>query len=77
MQIRRAEAADEEALAWIRRDAIRALAVSAMSREQAERWATRGGGTYGVVRRIRLEPGHWSRSCPRYPLNLHDTEELP
>src|SRR5205809_7645200 len=42
MQIRRAEAADEEALASIRRLAILALAVPAMSREQAERWATRG-----------------------------------
>src|SRR5438445_12389307 len=42
MQIRRAEAADEEALASIRRCAILALAVLAMSREQAERWATRG-----------------------------------
>jgi len=42
MQIRRAEAADEEALANIRRRAILALAVPAMSREQAERWATRG-----------------------------------
>jgi GNAT superfamily N-acetyltransferase len=41
MQIRRAEAADEEALASIRRRAILALAVPAMSREQAERWATR------------------------------------
>ena len=40
MQIRRAEAADEEALASIRRRAI--LAVPAMSREKAERWATRG-----------------------------------
>src|SRR5712691_2088466 len=42
MQIRRAEAADEEELASIRRRAILALAVPAMSREQAERWATRG-----------------------------------
>jgi len=42
MQIRRAEAADEEALASIRRRAILALAVPAMSRERAERWATRG-----------------------------------
>ena len=42
MHIRRAEAADEEALASIRRRAILALAVPAMSREQAERWATRG-----------------------------------
>src|SRR5262249_23703098 len=42
MQIRRAEAADEEALASIWRRAILALAVPAMSREQAERWAARG-----------------------------------
>ena len=42
MQIRRAEAADEEALASIRRLAILALAVPAMSRDQAERWAARG-----------------------------------
>ena len=42
MQIRRAEPADEEALATIRRRAILALAVPVMSREQAERWATRG-----------------------------------
>jgi putative acetyltransferase len=41
MQIRRAEAADEEALANVRRGAILALAVPAMSREQAERWAAR------------------------------------
>jgi putative acetyltransferase len=41
MQIRRAEAADEEALANIRRGAILALAVPAMSVEQAEKWATR------------------------------------
>ena len=39
--IRRAEPADEEALASIRLGAILALAVPAMSREQAERWATR------------------------------------
>ena len=42
MPIRRAEAADEEALASIRRCAILALSVPAMSREQAERWAARG-----------------------------------
>ncbi len=41
MQIRRAEAADEEALASIRRSAILALAVPAISMEQAEQWATR------------------------------------
>ena len=41
MQIRRAEAADEEALASIRRSAILALAVPAISMEQAKKWATR------------------------------------
>ena len=41
MQIRRAATTDEEALASIRRSAILALAVPAMSREQAEQWATR------------------------------------
>ena len=41
MQIRRAEAADEEVLERIRRRAILALAVPAMSMEQAEQWATR------------------------------------
>jgi GNAT superfamily N-acetyltransferase len=41
MQMRRAEAADEAALAGIRRSAIVALAVPAMSMEQAETWATR------------------------------------
>jgi len=41
MQLRRAEATDEEALANIRRSAILVLAVSAMSREQAEQWAMR------------------------------------
>lgn len=41
MQIRRGERADEAALAGIRRGAILALAVPAISREQAERWATR------------------------------------
>ena len=41
MQIRRAVAADEEVLARIRRCAILALAVPVMSREQAEKWATR------------------------------------
>jgi hypothetical protein len=37
----RAEAADEAALARIRRRAILVLAVSAISIEQAEKWATR------------------------------------
>jgi len=41
MQIRRADATDEAALARIRRSAILALAVSAMSRGQAEQWAAR------------------------------------
>jgi hypothetical protein len=41
MQIRRAEPADEEALATIRRSAILAQTMPAMSRELAERWATR------------------------------------
>ena len=40
MRIRRAEAADEEALAQIRRSAILALAVPAISMAQAEQWAT-------------------------------------
>jgi len=40
MQIRHAEATDEEVLACIRRSAILALAVPAMSMEQAETWAT-------------------------------------
>ena len=39
MQIRRGAAADEGALAQIRRSAIRALAVPALSPEQAEAWA--------------------------------------
>src|SRR5215471_18197722 len=38
---RRAEAADEDVLANIRRSAILALAVPAMSMEQAEKWAAR------------------------------------
>ncbi len=41
MQIRRAEAADEEALIRIRRCAILTLAVPAMSMEQVETWAAR------------------------------------
>ncbi len=40
MQIRRAEAADEETLASVRRSAILALAAPAISPEQAEKWAT-------------------------------------
>jgi GNAT superfamily N-acetyltransferase len=41
VQIRRAESADEAALTRIRRSAILALAVPAMSKEQAEQWAAR------------------------------------
>jgi putative acetyltransferase len=41
MQIRRADATDEEALTAIRRRAILALAAPAMSMEQAEAWAAR------------------------------------
>jgi len=52
MQIRRAEAADEEALAQIRRNAILALAVPAMSTEQAQKWAARAA-TDRVARAIR------------------------
>ena len=52
MQIRRAEAGDEEALARIRRSAILALAVPAMSIEQAEKWATRAAADR-IVRAIR------------------------
>jgi putative acetyltransferase len=52
MQIRRAEAADEEALARIRRSAIVALAVPAMSMEQAEKWATRAAADR-IARAIR------------------------
>jgi putative acetyltransferase len=52
MQIRHAEAADEEALASIRRCAILALAVPAMSREQAEKWATRAAADR-IARAIR------------------------
>jgi GNAT superfamily N-acetyltransferase len=39
MQIRRAEATDEKALATLRRCAILTLAVSVLSREEAEKWA--------------------------------------
>jgi GNAT superfamily N-acetyltransferase len=52
MQIRRAEAADEEALASIRRRAILALAVPVMSMEQAETWATRAAADR-IARAIR------------------------
>ena len=52
MEIRRAEAADEEALASIRRRSILALAVPVMSREQAEQWATRAAADR-IARAIR------------------------
>ena len=52
MHIRRAEAADEEALARIRRRAILALAVPAMSIEQAEQWAMRAAADR-IARAIR------------------------
>jgi putative acetyltransferase len=52
MQIRRAEAADQEALATIRRHAILALAVPAISIEQAETWAM-GSATDRIARAIR------------------------
>jgi putative acetyltransferase len=52
MQIRRAEAADEDALASVRRRAILALAVPAMSMEQAEKWATRAAADR-IARAIR------------------------
>ena len=52
MQIRRAEAADEEALARIRRRAILALAVPAMSMERAQQWATRSAADR-IARAIR------------------------
>lgn len=52
MEIRRAEAADEEALASIRRSAILALAVPAISMEQAEKWAMRAAADR-IARAIR------------------------
>ena len=52
MQIRRAAAADEAALASIRRRAILALAVPAMSTEQAEKWAARAAADR-IARAIR------------------------
>jgi putative acetyltransferase len=52
MQIRRAEAADEEGLADIRRHAIVELAVPALSMEQAEEWATRAAADR-IARAIR------------------------
>jgi GNAT superfamily N-acetyltransferase len=51
MQIRRAEATDEEGLARIRRSAILALAMPAMSMEQAEKWAARAAADR-IVRAI-------------------------
>jgi putative acetyltransferase len=41
MHVRHAQAADEEALAAIRRNSILALAVPALSEEQAKEWAER------------------------------------
>ncbi len=52
MQIRYAEATDEEALARIRRNAILALAVPAMSMEQAQQWAA-GAAVDRITRAIR------------------------
>src|SRR5262245_20851546 len=52
MKIRRAEATDEDALARIRRSAILALAVPAMSMEQAEKWASRAAADR-IARAIR------------------------
>ena len=52
MQIRRAEATDEETLAHIRRSAILTLAVPAMSMEQAETWAARAAADR-IARAIR------------------------
>jgi GNAT superfamily N-acetyltransferase len=52
IQIRRAEPTDEEALTRIRRSAILALAVPAMSMKQAEQWAM-GAATDRVARAIR------------------------
>jgi GNAT superfamily N-acetyltransferase len=57
MRIRRAEAADEEALVGIRRRAILALTAPAMSTGQAERWATRG--TADRVARAMREHDVW------------------
>jgi putative acetyltransferase len=52
MQIRRAEAADEESLASIRRSAILTLAVPVLSMEQAEKWASRAAADR-IMRAIR------------------------
>ena len=52
MQIRRAQATDEEALASIRRSAILALGVPAMSREQVQHWAARAAADR-IARAIR------------------------
>jgi len=57
MQIRRAEAADEEVLASIRWSAILTLAVPAMSSDLAEKWATRGSADR-FARAIR-DPDVW------------------
>ena len=47
MQIRRAEAADKEAFARIRRSAVLALAMPAMSMEQAEHYSLSLGHCLG------------------------------
>src|SRR5687768_10289731 len=52
MQIRRAEAADEAALAEIRRHAILALAGPALTRVQAEQWAL-GAAPDRIARALR------------------------
>src|SRR5215218_3542511 len=52
MQIRRAEAADEEALASLRRSAILTLTAPVLSMEQAEAWATQVA-TDRIIRAIR------------------------
>lgn len=57
MQIRRAEAADEQGLAGIRRSSIRVLAAPAISVEQAEQWAT--GATADRIARAIREHDVW------------------
>ena len=52
MRLRRAEATDVEALTHIRRNAILALAVPAMSRAQAEAWVA-GAAPDRITRAIR------------------------
>jgi putative acetyltransferase len=52
LHIRRAEAADEQALAHIRRSAILTLAIPAMPAQQAEQWAA-GAPADRIARAIR------------------------